>query len=115
VFGAVAGLATGAVTAITAVFVMPLVPYLQSLRLGRDELVQALGLSFTVATLALAVRLHADHQGPVPSAEAAVALLAAFAGMSAGARVRGRISATAFQRALYVVFVMLGLANLLPR
>ena len=55
--GAVAGLLTGAVTAATAVFVLPMVPYLQALRLDKDEMVQALGLSFGVATLALAVRL----------------------------------------------------------
>lgn len=36
---------------------MPLVPYMQSLRLQKDELVQALGLTFGVATIALAVRL----------------------------------------------------------
>ncbi|MGN6826661.1 sulfite exporter TauE/SafE family protein [Paucibacter sp. M5-1] len=50
---AMAGAATGVVTAFTAVFVLPWVPYLQSLRLAKDEMVQALGLSFTVATLAL--------------------------------------------------------------
>ncbi|NUZ08880.1 TSUP family transporter [Piscinibacter koreensis] len=112
VFGAAAGLATGAVSAITAVFVMPLVPYLQSLRLGKDEMVQALGLSFTLATLALAVRLHADRQTLMPGAEAAVALLAALAGMWVGAHVRGRMGAATFQRGLFHVFIVLGLANL---
>lgn len=34
------------------------VPYLQSLRLDKDELVQALGLSFTLSTLALAAGLE---------------------------------------------------------
>ena len=49
-----AGAATGVVTAATGVFVIPAVPYLQALDLGREDLVQALGLSFTVSTLALA-------------------------------------------------------------
>ena len=56
--GAIVGATTGFVTALTAVFVIPLVPYLQTLRLDKDTMVQALGLSFTVATIALAVRLH---------------------------------------------------------
>ncbi len=106
------GAATGIVTAATAVFVMPLVPYLQALRLHKDEMVQALGLSFTVATLALALRLQAADQlslGP----SSVLALVAAFGGLWLGARLRRRISGTAFQRALFVVFIALGLANLL--
>jgi hypothetical protein len=103
----VAGAATG------AVFVIPLVPWLQCLRLGKEEMVQALGLSFTVATLALAVRLGASGGGNLLSTEAALALLAAFAGLGIGARVRTRISGAAFQRALFLVFVGLGIANLL--
>jgi hypothetical protein len=46
----IVGLLTGAITGATGVFVMPAVPYLQALQLDRDELVQALGLSFTVST-----------------------------------------------------------------
>jgi hypothetical protein len=42
-----------------------------------------------------------------------LALLAAFAGLGFGARVRERIGAAAFQRALFLVFVGLGVANLL--
>ena len=110
--GALIGAATALVTVATAVFVMPLVPYLQALRLDKDAMVQALGLSFTVATLALALRLQAGgHALLGPSS--ALALAAAFAGLWAGARLRRRISSAAFQRALFVVFVGLGVANLL--
>jgi hypothetical protein len=109
----VAGAATGAMAAATAVFVVPLVPWLQCLRLGKAEMVQALGLSFTLATLALAVRLGAYGGGSPWSVQAGLALLAACAGLGFGARVRGRIGAAAFQRALFLVFAGLGLANLL--
>jgi uncharacterized membrane protein YfcA len=92
--------------------VIPFVPYLQALRLDKDAMVQALGLSFTIATLALAARLHAGGQPwlPVPTA---LALLAAFAGLWFGSRIRARISAAVFQRMLFVVFIGLGTANLL--
>jgi uncharacterized membrane protein YfcA len=110
--GAVVGAATGLVTAATAVFVVPLVPYLQALRLDKDAMIQALGLSFTVGTLALAVRLQASG-GVLLSAHSALALAAAFAGMGLGARVRGHLGGPAFQRSLFVVFVGLGAANLL--
>ena len=111
--GALAGLATGAVTAATGIFVLPLVPYLQMQRLERAALVQALGLSFSVATLALAWRLQA---GGVPvSAGGATpwALAAAFGGLAAGRLVRDRLGGPAFQRALSLVFIGLGLANIL--
>ena len=48
------------ITAATGVFVIPAGPYLQALGLEKDELVQALGLSFTVSTVALAVVLACD-------------------------------------------------------
>lgn len=106
------GALTGLVAAVTAVFVVPLVPYLQALRLDKDTLVQALGLSFTVSTLALAARLQAVGGPALLSADTVLALAAALVGLALGARLRARISATAFQRALFMVFVGLGAANL---
>lgn len=111
--GALAGVATGCVTAATGVFVLPLVPYLQMLRLERAALVQALGLSFTVATLALALRLHAGGLSVAAQAATPLALAAAFGGLAAGRLVRDRLSGPAFQRALSMVFIGLGLANFL--
>ncbi len=105
------GLLTGLVTAATAVFVMPLVPYLQTLRLDKDAMVQALGLSFTIATVALAWRLQAAGTPMLLSADAALALAAAFVGLWLGSRVRARLSGPAFQRALYIVFVGAGAAS----
>ena len=43
---------TGVITGATGVFVIPAVPWLQTLGFRRDELVQALGLSFTLSTMA---------------------------------------------------------------
>ncbi len=112
-YGLLAGSATGLVTAATAVFVMPLVPYMQSLRLQKDEMVQALGLTFGIATIALAVRLGGSGAGPLVGPETILAVMAAFAGMWLGTRVRARTGPLAFQRALFGVFLMLGLINLL--
>ena len=113
--GAAAGAATGLVTAMTAVFVLPWVPYLQSLRLDKDAMVQALGLSFTVATLALAVRLQASVEWSSMSAAVAAcgALAGAFAGLKVGEVLRGRLAGPAFQKALFLVFIALGAANLM--
>jgi len=68
----------------------------------RGAMVQALGLSFTVATLALAVRLQASAQFGWWSASVAWsvcgALAAAFAGLKLGEVLRGRLAGPAFQK-----------------
>ncbi len=106
----VVGLTTGMVTGATGVFVMPAVPYLQSLGLGKDDLVQALGLSFTVSTLALAVGLaaHGSLAGGNWSASL-LAVVPALLGMAAGQRIRARVSPTAFRRAFLLGLLLLGL------
>ena len=55
--GLIVGSITGVITGLTGVFVLPAVPYLQTLGLGKDGLSQALGLCFTTSTLALAAML----------------------------------------------------------
>jgi uncharacterized membrane protein YfcA len=113
----VAGVVTGFVTALTAVFVLPWVPYLQTLRLDKDEMVQALGLSFTVATLALAVRVQMSAPFESVSASVAIAvagaLIGAFGGLKLGEVLRGRLAGPTFQKALFMVFLGLGAANLI--
>ncbi len=103
------GLATGAVTGATGVFVIPAVPYLQALGLSRDDLVQALGLSFTVSTIALAVGL-ADG-GALASDKllaSTMALAPAVIGMVLGQRIRAVISARTFRRWFLVCLLGLG-------
>src|SRR5258708_7295863 len=51
--GGIVGLVTGVISASSGVQVIPSVPYLQAIGMEKDELVQALGVFFTVATLAL--------------------------------------------------------------
>lgn len=103
------GLVTGIVTAVTGVFVMPAVPYLQGLRLERDALVQALGLCFTVSTLALAASLLLAGAYPLRAAGTSVLAVApALLGMMIGQWVRGRIQATTFRRCFFIGLLGLG-------
>ncbi|MEF9899104.1 MAG: sulfite exporter TauE/SafE family protein [Pseudomonas sp.] len=105
----VCGLLTGIVTAATGVFVIPAVPYLQSLGLSRDEMVQALGLSFTVSTLALALGLAGqDALGAQTLAASLLMLAPALLGMLAGQWLRQRISAALFKRCFFVGLALLG-------
>ena len=99
------GGATGVVT----------VPYLQGLRLAPDALVQALGLSFTVSTVALAAALAGDGAfGWSHAGASLIALTAAFGGMLAGTAVRTRMRPATFRRWLFVGLGALG-AHLMLR
>lgn len=112
--GPVCGLITGIITSATGVFVIPVVPYLQVLGLERNALVQALGLSFTVSTLALAAGLY--WSGSLGGGELGASLLAlipALLGMWLGQWLRQRISALAFKRVFFVGMGALGLHLLL--
>lgn len=107
--GPVCGLVTGVITSATGVFVIPAVPYLQALGLDRDQLVQALGLSFSVSTLALAAGLA--WRGTLGGGEinaSLLALLPALLGMWLGQVLRRRISAVLFKRVFFVGMALLG-------
>lgn len=107
--GPLCGLVTGVVTAATGVFVMPAVPYLQSLGLNRDEMIQALGLSFTVSTLALALGLAGqDALGGQALGASLLMLAPALMGMLAGQWLRQRISAALFKRCFFIGLAVLG-------
>ncbi|MGV8918185.1 MAG: sulfite exporter TauE/SafE family protein [Pseudomonas sp.] len=108
--GPLCGVITGVISSATGVFVIPAVPYLQGLGLNRNQLVQALGMSFTTSTLALAVGLY--WRGALGGGEMGASLLAlipAMLGMMFGQWLRQKISAVLFKR---VFFIGLGLLAL---
>lgn len=103
------GAMTGVVAAATGVFVVPAVPYLQALGLAREELVQTLGLSFTVSTIALAMLLTYDGSFQLSVAGTSLmALLPASAGMFVGQWVRGRVRAETFRLCFFIGLLLLG-------
>jgi uncharacterized membrane protein YfcA len=113
--GPVIGFGTGVVAGTTGTLVLPVVPYLGGLGLGRDELVQAMGLSFTLSSFALAAALAAHGVLEIDRlAASTLAVLPAVAGMLAGQVIRRRIAPTRFRRWLFLCLLVLG-ANLVWR
>jgi uncharacterized protein len=108
--GGVVGLVTGAVSAATGVQVIPSMPFMQAIGMEKDELVQALGVFFTVATLALAFTLtSAGLLSASTALPGAVAMASAFAGMFIGQLVRSRMQPEAFRRWFLIAMIVLGL------
>jgi len=107
---AIAGVATGVVTAATGIYVIPAGPYLQAIGLKRDELVQALGLSFTVSTVALAAVLAFDGALQIAIAGvSALAVVPALAGMWLGQRLRARVDPERFRIYFLVALLAIGI------
>jgi len=105
IVGGVTGILAGA----TGVFVVPAAPYLSALGLTKDELIQALGLSFTVSTVALAVALGAS--GSFSSGilvASAGAVVPALVGMFIGRHTRNRIEPAAFRKWFLVSMLFVG-------
>jgi uncharacterized protein len=108
------GLLTGSINGATGVSVMPLVPYLSSIGLQRDALIQAMGLVFMSAMLSLASCLAWTGHFEIASAGAStVALLPVFAGMYAGQAIRVRLHADAYRKWFFIGLVALGAYSVL--
>ena len=107
--GPLIGVLTGLLTAATGVFAIPAVPYLGALGLDKDDLIQALGLSFTVSTIALAAALAGGGAFALGDVGASTAALApALLGLAAGGAVRGRFSEQTFRRVYFGGLLALG-------
>ena len=105
----VVGLTTGLVTAASGVFVIPAVPYLNALGLEKEDLVRALGISFLVSTIALAVSLRSGGALEMGNAVGSLlALLPALLGMALGQWVRLRVQPELFKKIFFSGLLALG-------
>ena len=103
------GVLTGVLTGATGVFAIPAVPYFSALGLEKEELVQMLGILFTVCTAALAIGLIAHGRFPSSVATGSLfALIPTLGGMLLGQKVRSRLEPQAFRRWFYAALVLLG-------
>ncbi len=106
VFGKINGIFTG----LTGSFVVPGVFYLQSIGLSRDQLIQAMGILFTLSTVALAVSLLRNE---MLSGELGVLSLAglvpAAIGMVLGQKIRRQLSEAVFRKVFFASLLALGL------
>jgi len=107
--GGICGFLSGLIASTTGIQVFPGMPFLQALNMERDELIQALGVFFTVATVAMMFNL--TNAGILTTAVAlpgALAMAAAFAGMYLGQVLRERMAPETFRRWFLVSMIVLG-------
>lgn len=108
----IVGLTTGVILAATGLMQLPLFPYLQAIDFEKEDLLQALGLSFFISALALGTALASASILRTETALMSLfALLPAAAGMASGRYYVRRISAAAFKRWFLVAMFLIGLAS----
>jgi uncharacterized membrane protein YfcA len=131
VWNPVIGLATGLISGATAIFVIPAVPYLQSLHFAsggpgreddptdptratdvtmiKDALIQSLGVTVLVASVGLAIGLGAKGSLPLGAAvPGLIGTATAILGMVAGRKIRNRMSLEVFRRWVLSALLVLG-------
>lgn len=106
----VIGSVSGVIGGMTGSIAVPGVLYMQALRLNRDQLVQAMGITFFAFTAVLGLSLA--HHGVMSAdigALSAAAVIPALAGMAVGQRLRRRLSEARFRKVFFIVLFALGL------
>ena len=105
-----AGGTGGLFVGMAGIYIVPGLLYMETLRLPRDEFVQALGLTFVVlivtlgATMASFSLMTWSHAG-----FSLVGLLPVFAGLWAGRRIRHRISEAFYRHLFFIALFITGI------
>ncbi len=105
----VVGLTTGVLAGATGNISMPAIAYFHRLDLPRNDIVQMLGILFTLgaATLGVTLASHGNYQGDL-FIVSALAVIPGVIGMLIGQRVRGILSEKTFKRSLFIGLLVAG-------
>jgi len=104
------GLLSGAVAGLTGMAAVPFLPYMQSLQISKDDLIQGLGILFLFIMTALAVALvRQDIYNTTNTIGGVAALLPTFIGVWIGQKVRHSASPETFRKIFLYGMLALGL------
>jgi uncharacterized membrane protein YfcA len=109
------GFTTGIVNGITGAQVMPVVPFLMALHLGRNLFIQAINCSFTLSSLVMAFGL--GQLGLFSRDDLLISVIGAcfvFIGLKFGTVIRHRLSEKLFRNALMAMLTVMGLSLVAP-
>ncbi len=113
--GATVGLAGGVLGGMSSMFGPPILMFLVSLELPKEEFVGTVSSIYLLAGLMLGATLAAyGVAGPAEFGWSALATLPLFAGLMLGQRARRHVSERLFRKALLVLLLLIG-ANLVRR
>ena len=111
----VSGISTGFLNGLTGSQVMPAVPFLMSLHLGRSAFIQAANCSFTMSSLIMMAGL--GHLGLFTGVDVVISTLGVvcvFIGVKFGTAIRERLSERAFRNIILTMLTMMSISLLMP-
>lgn len=106
----IAGTIAGIMGGLTAIWSAPLVIYLVSRRVDKDDFVRATGLLVTMGTLPLCIGYWAN--GLLTGSLAGISIMMiipTIIGFNLGARIREKIEPAIFQKTVLIMFLLMGL------
>jgi uncharacterized membrane protein YfcA len=105
----IVGFTTGVLAGSTGNISMPAIAYFNQLNLPRNDIVQMLGILFSLGAAAIGLTLAGDnnYDGEM-LAVSTIAVIPGLLGMLIGQRVRGRLSEQTFKRALFTGLLIVG-------
>jgi len=107
--GPIFGLVNGIFAGMTGSFVVPGVMYLQAIGLSRDQIVQAMGMLFTLSTIGVAFALNKNNFITTElTMTSAFAVFPALLGLIIGQQIRKSLSEARFRRIFLVSILILG-------
>lgn len=105
----VSGFATGFVNGITGSQVMPVLPFLLSLRLDPKRFIQAINISFSLSSIVMAFGLTRMGLMTLETVWISLAgLVPVYAGTKLGSAVRNRMDAETFRKVVLVMLIIFG-------
>ena len=110
----VSGICTGFLNGLTGSQVMPAVPFLMSLHLGRNTFIQAANCSFTMSSLIMMVGL--GHLGLFSGREVVISTLGVmcvFVGVRFGTAIRKRLSENTFRKLILAMLTIMSISLLM--
>jgi hypothetical protein len=109
------GLVNGVFTGLTGSQIMPLLPYMLSLRLDADRFVQAVNVSVALASLVMAFGLAlAGLMSPLLAAFSVLGIVPAILGVSLGNVIRRYLPSAVFRTFVLLVLAVTGLSLVVP-
>jgi uncharacterized membrane protein YfcA len=108
------GFMTGVINGATGSQIFPVMPYLLSLNISKDILVQTINLSFTLSSLIMLISLsQLNALNTASILTYSLGILPVMLGVYIGGKVRNRLDQERFKKAVMILIVILGLLLLL--
>lgn len=110
-----AGFCTGLVNGLTGSQVMPVLPYLLSLNLDKNVLIQAINISFTLSSIVMLFGMNRlGYLTPITFLIALSGLFPILLTLTLTGRIRHRLTAAFYRKLVLGLLLMLGLTLMVP-